>query len=78
MLSWPAGSTIESQGFITVSSIASGKGGEETMFESLDDQMKHDAKAEKTPKERVVEVVAIVVLSIVVFAGLFFGVRMLE
>ncbi|MFB3779337.1 MAG: hypothetical protein ACE141_17095 [Bryobacteraceae bacterium] len=48
------------------------------MFESLDDQMKHDAKAEKTTKERALEVVAIVVLSVVVFAGLFFGVRLLE
>jgi hypothetical protein len=48
------------------------------MFESLDDQMKHDAKADKTPKERLVEVLAIVVLSVVVFAGLFFGVRLLE
>jgi hypothetical protein len=48
------------------------------MFESLDDQMKQDAKAEKTPKERVIEVVAIVVLSVVIFAGLFFGVRMLQ
>jgi hypothetical protein len=48
------------------------------MFESLDDQMKHDAKAEKTPKERVIEILAIVVLSVVIFAGLFFGVRMLQ
>ncbi len=48
------------------------------MFESLDDQMKHDAKAEKTQKERVIEVLAIVVLSVVIFAGLFFGVRMLQ
>lgn len=48
------------------------------MFESLDDQMKHDAKAEKTAKERIIEYVAIAVLSLVIFAGLFFGVRMLE
>ena len=48
------------------------------MFESLDDQMKHDDKAEKTQKERVIEVLAIVVLSVVIFAGLFFGVRMLQ
>jgi hypothetical protein len=65
-------------GFIPVSYVASGKGGEETMFESLDDQMKLDAKAQKTTKERALEVIAIVVLSVVVFAGLFFGVRMLE
>jgi hypothetical protein len=48
------------------------------MFESLDDQMKNDAKSQKTPRERLVEVLAIVVLSVVVFAGLFFGVRLLE
>ncbi len=48
------------------------------MFDSLDDQMKHDAKAEKSPRERIIEVLAIVVLSVVIFAGLFFGVRMLE
>ncbi len=48
------------------------------MFESLDDQMKHDAKAEKTTKERLFEVVAIVVLSVVIFAGLFLGVRMIH
>jgi hypothetical protein len=48
------------------------------MFESLDDQMKLDAKVGKSQKERVLEVLAIVVLSVVIFAGLFFGVRMLE
>jgi hypothetical protein len=48
------------------------------MFESLDDQMKQDAKAERTPRERLLEYLAIAVLSIVVFAGLFFGVRLLE
>jgi len=47
------------------------------MFESLDDQMKHDAKVEKTAKERLIEILAIVVISVAVFAGLFFGVRML-
>ena len=48
------------------------------MFESLDDQMKHDAQAGKTQKERLLEYLAIAILSVVVFAGLFFGVRMLE
>lgn len=48
------------------------------MFESLDDQMKADAKSQKTTKERVIEILAVVVLSVVIFAGLFFGVRMLE
>lgn len=48
------------------------------MFESLDDQMKHDAKAERTTKERLLEYLAIAVVSVVVFAGLFLGVRLLE
>lgn len=48
------------------------------MFESLDDQMKHDAKAEKTAKERWLEYTAIALLSLAVFVGLYFGVRMLE
>ncbi len=48
------------------------------MFDSLDDQMKHDRKAEKTPKEEVIKWLAIAVLSLVVFAGVFFGVRLLE
>jgi hypothetical protein len=48
------------------------------MFDSLDDQMKHDRKEEKTPKERLLQYLAIAVLSVVVFAGLFFGVRLLE
>jgi hypothetical protein len=48
------------------------------MFESLDDQMKHDAKAQKTARERWLEYTAIAVISLVVFAGLYFGVRMLE
>ena len=43
------------------------------MFESLDDQMKLDDKAENTTQER-----AITILSVVLFAGLYFGIRMLE
>jgi hypothetical protein len=48
------------------------------MFESLDDQMKQDAKERTTPKERIIEYVTIAVLSLVIFAGLFFGIRMLR
>ncbi len=48
------------------------------MFDSLDEQMKHDDRQEKTQKERVLEALAIVVVSIIVFAGLFFGVRMVQ
>jgi hypothetical protein len=48
------------------------------MFESLDDQIKRDDQLETTTKERVVRWVAIAVVSVLVFAGVFFSVRMLE
>ena len=48
------------------------------MFDSLDEQMKHDDRAQKSQKERVLEILAIAVLSVAIFAGLFFGVRLLE
>jgi hypothetical protein len=48
------------------------------MFDSLDEQMKQDSRAQKSKKERVLEILAIAVLSVVIFAGLFFGVRLLE
>jgi ATP-dependent Lon protease len=48
------------------------------MFDSLSDQIRDDAKGQKTTKERIIEYLAIAVLSLVVFGGLFFGVRMLQ
>jgi hypothetical protein len=48
------------------------------MFDSLSDQIRDDARSQKTTRERVIEYLAIAVLSLLVFAGLFFGVRMLE
>ena len=48
------------------------------MFESLDEQMKHDDAETSTPKERMLKYVLIGVVSIVLFAGLFMGVRLLE
>jgi flagellar biosynthesis/type III secretory pathway M-ring protein FliF/YscJ len=48
------------------------------MFDSLDEQMKQDDRAQKSRKEWVLEILAIAVLAVVVFVGLFFGVRMLE
>ena len=48
------------------------------MFESLDEHMKHDDQLETTTRERIVRWVAITVVSILVFAGLYFSVRMLE
>lgn len=48
------------------------------MFDSLDEQMKHDDQAETTSKERVMRWLMIGVLSVLLFGGLFFGVRMLQ
>jgi hypothetical protein len=48
------------------------------MFESLDEHIKHDEQMETTPRERWLYRLAVVVIAVVVFAGLFFGVRMLE
>ena len=48
------------------------------MFESLDEQMKHDDAETSTPKERMLKYVLIGVVSIVLFAGLFMSVRLLE
>jgi hypothetical protein len=47
------------------------------MFESLDDQIKHDVAAGSTKKERILCIVAAVVAAVLVLGGLYFGVRML-
>ncbi len=41
------------------------------MFESLDDQMKHDAQAEASTKERMLKYLVIGVVSVVVVGGIF-------
>lgn len=48
------------------------------MFDSLDDKIKHDDAVEVTTRERLVKGVVIAVLSILLFGGLYFAVRMLE
>lgn len=48
------------------------------MFDSLDDQMKHDAALETTKKERVLRWIAVGIVSVVLFGGLYLGVRLLE
>ena len=48
------------------------------MFDSLADQMKADDSQQVNNTERVIRWVAVVVLSILLFGGLYFGVRMLE
>jgi hypothetical protein len=46
------------------------------MFDSLNEQMRHDTR--KSPKEWAIEILIVLVLAVVVFGGIFFGVRLLE
>jgi hypothetical protein len=41
------------------------------MFDSLDDQMKHDAQAEASTKERMLKYILIGAVSVVVVGGIF-------
>jgi hypothetical protein len=48
------------------------------MFDSLADQMKADDRGQTSGKERLAFWSIVVVLSVVLFVGLYVGVRMLE
>ena len=48
------------------------------MFDSLADRIKADEHQEVNNTERVIRWVAVAVLSILLFGGLYFGVRLLE
>lgn len=48
------------------------------MFDSLDEQIKHDLKAQSTPRQRMMLWVAIAVASVAVFGGLYYGVSMIQ
>ena len=48
------------------------------MFDSLEDKIKHDEELETTVKERWLVRLAAFVVGVVVLAGLYFGVQMLE
>jgi hypothetical protein len=48
------------------------------MFESLDEHMKHDDQLETTTKERVLRWIAVAVVSVLVFSGLYYSVKLLE
>jgi hypothetical protein len=52
-------------------------GGYQSMFDSLDEQMKHDRDRESTMKERMMMWATVAVLSVALFAGLLFGVTKL-
>ena len=43
------------------------------MFDSLDEQMKHDRERESTPKERMMVWAVIAVVSVALFGGLLLG-----
>jgi len=48
------------------------------MFDSLDEQMKQDARAASSPKERIAVWFSVLVVSVLLFGGLYMGVRLLE
>ena len=48
------------------------------MFESLDETMKHDRQESTSGKERVFLWVSVALVSVLVFGGLYIGVRVLE
>ncbi|HWQ55288.1 MAG TPA: hypothetical protein VN442_16500 [Bryobacteraceae bacterium] len=48
------------------------------MFDSLSDQIKADDRREINNTERVIRWAVVLVLSVVLFGGLYFGVRLLE
>lgn len=47
------------------------------MFDSLDDQMKKDLDKQTTTKQRVMLWVAVAAASVLVFGGLYMGVRLI-
>ncbi|MBS1872067.1 MAG: hypothetical protein JSU00_02565 [Acidobacteria bacterium] len=47
------------------------------MFDSLDDQMKKDLDKQTTTKQRVMLWVAVAAASVLVFGGLYLGVRLI-
>ena len=48
------------------------------MFDSLDEQMKADAKKEVSSKEKIMEWVTIAIVSILVFGGVIYAIHVLE
>jgi len=48
------------------------------MFDSLDDQMKHDADAQGGKVQRIVCWAAAVLAAVLVLGGIYFGARLLE
>ena len=49
-----------------------------SMFDSLDDQIKSDLDKQTTSKQRILLWLAVLVASILIFGGLYYGVRLIE
>lgn len=65
-------------GLITDSSHQFSERGGANMFDSLDETMKHDDASESTPNERLFKYVAVAVVSVLVFGGIFMAIQMME
>jgi hypothetical protein len=48
------------------------------MFESLEEQIKHDLDSQSTKKQRMLLWLVVAITSILLFGGLYYGVRMIE
>ncbi len=48
------------------------------MFDSLDEQIKHDTMSEPTSRERILRWIAVAIAAALMFAGLYLGLRLLE
>jgi len=46
------------------------------MFDSLADQMKHDEQEQTTSREKLIRYSVIAVLSVLLFVGLYMGIRL--
>ena len=49
-----------------------------SMFDSLDEKIKHDDAAETSRSERIAKGMVVAILSVLLFGGLYFVVRMAE
>ena len=48
------------------------------MFDSLDEQMKHDDAVVTSPRERIWKWATVAVVSVLVFGGLYMAIQMME
>jgi len=47
------------------------------MFESLDDQIKHDLDAQTSKTQRLLMYLGVAIATVVIFGGLYYGVRLI-